>query len=107
MTGKIRAIVKRPDEKYGHVTFISPTLENLQKTVDGNIETILLRGGNVLLVNEDGKNQKLPVNFLMTRGHWGDIIVGTVAVVGTDGEEFSDCTMQFDTWKKLLDAWGN
>lgn len=29
--GKIRAIVKRPDEKYGHVCNISATLKNLQK----------------------------------------------------------------------------
>ena len=37
---KIRAIIKRPDEKYGHVTNISPTLENLQKTVGGYIEPV-------------------------------------------------------------------
>lgn len=31
MTGdKIKVIIKRPDEQYGHVTNISNTLENLQ-----------------------------------------------------------------------------
>ena len=46
---KIRAIVKRPDEKYCHVANISNTLKNLQRTVEGPIETVsigkaLLRG---------------------------------------------------------------
>lgn len=33
MASKIKTIIKRPDEQYGHVTHISQTLENLQKTV--------------------------------------------------------------------------
>ena len=44
---KIRAIVKRPDEKYGHVTHISASLENLQKTVGGYIETVGLTESDV------------------------------------------------------------
>ena len=39
---KIKCIIKRPDEEYGHVTNISPRLENLQKTVEGYIETVPL-----------------------------------------------------------------
>ena len=37
---KIKVIIKRPDEKAGHVTNISASLKNLQKTVEGNIETV-------------------------------------------------------------------
>lgn len=44
---KIRAIIKRPDEEYGHVTHISATLENLQKTVGGYIETVGLTESDV------------------------------------------------------------
>lgn len=33
---KIRAIVKRTDEQYGHVTNISNTLKDLQNAVDLN-----------------------------------------------------------------------
>lgn len=29
--GKIKVIVKRPDEKYGHVTNISPSLKTFRK----------------------------------------------------------------------------
>ena len=44
---KIRAIIKRPDEEYGHVAHISATLENLQKTVGGYIETVGLTESDV------------------------------------------------------------
>lgn len=54
MADKIKVIVKRPDEKYGHVTHISNTLENLQKTVDGYIETLTMPGYVLILNEEDG-----------------------------------------------------
>ena len=49
--GKIRAIVKRPDEKYGHVTNISCTLKNLQRIVGGPIETVSFGPGAVIICN--------------------------------------------------------
>ena len=53
MAHKIKVIVKRPDEKDGHVTNISYTLENLQKTVEGHIETLTLPGFTIIC-NEEG-----------------------------------------------------
>ena len=41
---RIKVIIKRPDEKYGHVTYISDSLENLQKTVGGPIEIVSIGG---------------------------------------------------------------
>lgn len=105
MSYKIRAIVKRPDEKYGHVTNISNTLKNLQNTVEGHIEVLPLDGDpprNVIICNEDGKLLGLPVN--MKFFSW-DVLVGTIAVVGVDGEEFVDCSIDFETWKMTVDAW--
>lgn len=52
--GKIRAIVKRVDEPIGHVTNISNTLKNLQKLVDGNIETVRITDSVILICNEEG-----------------------------------------------------
>lgn len=40
MDAKIKVIIKRADEEYGHVTNISHRLENLQNTVGGYIETV-------------------------------------------------------------------
>lgn len=114
MTGKIKAIIKRPDELFGHVTNISTTLENLQKTVDGPIETLTVAPGVVLVVNEEGKfREDLIPNFKI----WSDIealgfsvhdvIYGTAIVLGVDGEEFADIPISFSQWKRLLLEWGN
>ena len=41
MSKKIKCIVKRPDEQFGHERLIDDTLKNLQATVGGYIETIM------------------------------------------------------------------
>jgi len=107
MSEKIRAIVKRPDERYGHVTNISNSLKNLQKTVDGRIEVVRISSEVALIINEDGKIFGLPKNFQLGKWPHCDTIVGTVAVVGVDGPEFCDCPLAFKSWKKLLSDWGN
>ena len=50
---KIKVIIKRPDEEFGHVCNISNSLENLQKTVGGYIEAVPLTNKNVIICNED------------------------------------------------------
>ena len=104
---KIRAIIKRPDEKWGHATNISPSLKNLQKTVDGYIETVKLADGVVLICNEEGKLKGLEPNFRIGEEPFAETIVGTVAVVGAKGDEFVDCPLSFQSWKDLLTDWGN
>lgn len=98
---KIRAIIKRPDEEFGHVTNISDTLENLQKTVGGNIECVSF-SNFVILCNEDGKLKGLPFN--MRIGTF-DVLVGTIIVLGVDGEEFADCPLDFKVWKNTVRRW--
>lgn len=98
MSAKIRAIIKRPDEPYGHMTNISHTLENLQKTVGGYIEVLTVRPGLVIICNEDGKNLGLEKNFPIP----GDYLVGTIIVLGTEGEEFTDIPIEFAEWKEML-----
>lgn len=107
MEGKIEVIIKRPDEKYGHVTNISPTLGNLQKHAGGRIEVVpvLPNRGLVMICNEEGKLLGLERNFAMGRPPFRDVIVGTVILCGTDGEEFADIPIDLDTWKYLLDGW--
>lgn len=100
---KIRAIIKRPDELYGHMTNISHSLENLQKIVGGYIEAIPLREDVVILVNEFGKIQGLDFNIPHPFTDQ-DFLVGTLIVLGVDGEEFSDLPIDFQmsTWKEIL-----
>lgn len=100
--GKIKAIIKRPDEKVGHMTNVSNTLENWQRTVEGHIET--LSGFEIVLIlNEEGMIRGLPTNFKIN----GHNIYGTVAVVGRGEDDFIDCPLDMQTWKDLLTEWGN
>lgn len=101
---KIKVIIKRPDEEFGHVCNISNSLENLQKTVGGYIEAVPLTDKIVMICNEDDKLQHLERNFFLPF----DTIFGTAIICGTDGDEFSDIPEGFfSTWKKLLRGWGN
>ena len=100
---RYRAIIKRPDEKYGHVTNISTSLENLQNIVGGPIEVVRLMDDHVLIVNERGKLKGLQQNFKIP----GDIIVGEAVVLGVKGEEFTDATIDWKVWRWLLEIWGN
>ncbi len=104
---KIKAIIKRPDEEFGHIANISNTLENLQKIIGGKIEAVYLRYGLILIVNEEGKLMNLEPNFRTGRGFFADTIVGTAILVGQNGEDFGDVPITFQTWKSLLKEWGN
>lgn len=98
MADKIKVIIKRPDEKYGHVTAISNTLENLQKTVGGYIETLTMPG-YVLILNEEGRLDESPFNCHVA----GFNLFGTIIVAGTQGDEFADVRIGFDQWKEIID----
>lgn len=107
---KVRCIIKRPDEEFGHVTNISVTLKNLQNTVGGMIEVVPVAPGTVLICNEEGKIRGLEPNFMMGFGLATDLVVGTVIVIGVGGkhgEEFVDLKLTFGQWKSILREWGN
>lgn len=104
---KMRCIIKRPDEQFGHVTNISVTLKNLQNTVGGMIEVVPLTDNAVIICNEEGKLRGLQPNFLMGFPPLQDCVVGDVIVIGLAGEEFVDLDMTFGQWKAILKEWGN
>ena len=104
---KIRAIIKRPDERYGHVTNISDTLKNLQNIVGGNIEALRITEDAVIICNEEGKLRGLKPCLYVGSFPYGQLLVGDVIVLGVDGEEFTDCPISFKAWKWLLNKWGN
>lgn len=98
MSEKIKAIVKRPDELFGHVTWIHNNLNNLQRTVDGYIETVTI-GSLVLIVDEEGIIKGKPYNCRIA----GFQLFGTIIAVGQSGEEFSDIPISFKEWKELIE----
>ena len=96
---KIKVIIKRPDEEKGHVTAISNTLKNLQKTVGGYIEVVQLdmHDGTVLICNEDGKLIGLPSNCRCM----GYLLVGTIIIAGFGAGDFTDVSDKtVELWKK-------
>ncbi len=98
---RIKAIVKRPDEQYGHMTHVSNTLENLQKTVGGNIEIVNYK--NVLIIcNESGKLLGLEPNIYLLN----DMIVGDIIVCGFKDDEFDHIPIDFQQWKNIVDMSG-
>lgn len=103
--GKIKCIIKRPDELYGHVTNISASLENLQKTVGGYIEAVCIRKVEkdgkeyevVIVCDEEGKLKHKMPNIALGR----DIICGDIIILGSDGEDFCDVPITFQEWKGM------
>lgn len=105
MNDMIRAIVKRPDEKYGHMTHIKNDLKNLQEIVEGKIETVSC-GPAVIIVNEEGKLLKLQHNIIVGEVY-KDLLCGTLIVCGVAEEDFADVSFDMSTWKRILTQWGN
>lgn len=106
---KTKVIIKRPDEKAGHVTNISMTLKNLQKIVEGHIEALTIDKDPkvVMICNVDGKLLDLPKSFRIGGLIFFDWIRGTVIICGADGDDFADVPITFATWKEYLKAWCN
>lgn len=108
---KVRCIIKRPDEKYGHVTNISTSLKNLQKTVGGEeIKRInVIPGHSVILYNEAWKDLGMRHNIFPGGYPYFKNIGGDIIVIGVDEEadDYIDLDMSFTAWKELLREWGN
>ncbi len=94
---KIKVIIKQPG-RAPYVTNISNTLENLQKTVDGYIETVTVCSDLVIICNEEGKLRGLPHNCKVC----GLDFVGTIIFCGIDGDEFCDVPMCYSDAKRLF-----
>lgn len=84
-------VLMMPADRPAYATNIENTLKNMQKTVGGHIECVKLSSGDVLVVNEEGKLQGLPVNKNIKKGTFrGDVIVGDCFICGQAGEELTD-----------------
>lgn len=110
MAPKIKCIIKRPDEEFGHMTSVSATLKNLQKNVGGYIETVTLynmtpvgpgeisSSGLVIICNEEGRLKGLPHNCNVM----GVDFVGDIIAIGFKGDDFCDIPISFAQWKGMV-----
>lgn len=78
-------VVRKDPGKPPVITQVKNTLEALQQAVDGPIETVTLARDVVIICNEEGRLMGLPHNCRFL----GIDFVGTILVVGVDGDEFS------------------
>ena len=104
MRYKIKVVIKRPDETFGHKTSISPRLENLQKTVGGELDVIKLTDDIYITCNKNAKSEKMPPN--MKIGLF-DVICGNIIVCGKDEEGFDSLPIDFQTWKRIVNKWND
>lgn len=95
--GKIGVIIKEPGRVPRHVN-ISDTLENLQKTVGGYIETVTLCSDLVVICDEEGRIKGKP--HCCNIG--GVDFCGTVILAGVDGDEFADIPCGHGDFKRLF-----
>lgn len=97
MSAKKSVVIKEPGCKPRHVN-ISTSLENLQKTVGGYIETLTIATDMCFICNEEGRLQGLPYNFTSC----GNPFVGTVILIGVAGDDFADLPLTFAEVKKAF-----
>lgn len=97
MSAKISVIIKQPG-RVPYKTAISPTLENLQKTVGGYIETVAIAKDAVIICNEEGRLIGMPNNCTVC----GIDFVGPIVFAGVDGEEFADFPLDFQSFKNVF-----
>lgn len=73
---------------------IENELRALQQAIGGYIETVGLRDGGVMIVDEEGLLKQYPHNDLASYIS-GRHIYGTALIVGTDEDEFDDVPEQY------------
>jgi len=84
---------RRPGENWELIE-IENTLQALQKEVGGPIETSFLSTDACIICNEEGLLRGLPLNLYL-----GYPFVGTLLIVGVDGEKFCDVK---EEWRDIL-----
>ena len=79
---------------------IPNTLEDLQATVGGYIETVAIASDAVIICNEEGRLHGLPHNCRI----FGVDFVGPILSAGVDEDEFTD--LDSSAMGALLEGWG-
>ena len=85
----MRILIKNPSDEGFHQIVVPNDLHVLQQLVDGYIETVTLATDACVSCNEEGRLKDLEHNCK----YCGVDFVGTILIVGIDGDEFTDCPM--------------
>lgn len=85
----MKALIKNPGDESFREIIIPNDLHVLQQLVDGYIETVTFATDACVICNEEGRIRGLEHNCSFL----GIDFVGTILIVGVDGDEFTDCPM--------------
>lgn len=85
----MKALLKNPHDKGFHEIIIPNKLGVLQQLVDGYIESVTIEEDACVLCNEEGRIRGMEHNCK----YLGIDFCGPILIVGTKGEEFTDCPM--------------
>lgn len=85
----MRILIKNPSDEGFHQIVVPNDLHVLQQLVDGYIETVTLATDACVICNEEGRLKDLEHNCK----YCGVDFVGTILIVGINGDEFTDCPM--------------
>lgn len=91
---KINVWIKDPGKPARHV-WISDTLENLQKTVDGYIEIYPIDYNTIVICDEEGMFNNKRFNVMLQ----GMPLLGTIIIAGTEGAEIVSCPLDKEELK--------
>lgn len=83
----MKAIRKRPGE-LPEMLDMENSLDALQKEVGGQIETFTFCEGMAVICDKEGRIKEKRLNWAIPK--MGIDFVGTILIVGVDGEEFCD-----------------
>lgn len=95
MEKHINVMIKRPGEN-PEFWSIKNTLEELQRYVDGPIETVTAAKDLVIICNEEGRIRNLPHNCRFL----GVDFVGTIIFSGVCGDEFASINAEPE-WMRM------
>ena len=93
----INVLIKKPGLP-PHFATVRNELPYLQAVVGGYIECFPIATGCVIICNEEGKLMHLPHNCNIC----GEDFVGTIMLVGVDGEEFTDFPLTLEGARQTL-----
>ena len=83
----IKCVFQRPG-RISEVITIPETLDSFQNLVGGNIETLTLTNGFVIVMNEEGRYRGMKPNIECYAG----VIVGNIFITKAEGDHFVSLT---------------
>ena len=92
----MKAIIKEPGKTSREIA-INNDLKSLQQAVGGYIETVTFHGF-IVICDEEGRLKGKPQ--CCTVGNTD--FVGTILVVDTKGDDFSDVTIPMSEWRWII-----